>query len=48
MSGRLGDINHHIDNKFALLSQQMKPMEENIMRILAEPRDADPETGADG
>ncbi len=29
-------VNLHIDDKFALLSQQMKTMEENIMRILGD------------
>lgn len=27
-------VNRHIDDKFALLSQQMKAMEDNLMRIL--------------
>jgi hypothetical protein len=27
-------VNQHIDNEFALLSQQMKTMEDNIMRAL--------------
>jgi hypothetical protein len=29
-------VNRHIDDKFALLSQQMKTMEDNIMRIVGE------------
>jgi DNA recombination-dependent growth factor C len=33
---RFDDVNRHIDDKFALLSQQMKHMEENIMRILGD------------
>jgi hypothetical protein len=45
MNGRISDmgkriddlsdsVNRHIDDKFALLSQQMKHMEDNIMRIV--------------
>jgi hypothetical protein len=30
MSGRFTDVSRHIDDKFALLSQQMKAMEENL------------------
>jgi hypothetical protein len=48
MSGRFADISRHIDDKFALLSQQMKAMEENIMRILADHETRDPETRAAG
>jgi hypothetical protein len=29
-------VNRHIDDKFALLSQQMKTMEEHIMRIVGD------------
>ena len=36
-NSRIGDLdrslNRHIDDKFALLSQQIKVMEDNIMRI---------------
>jgi hypothetical protein len=39
-NSRIGDLdrslNRHIDDKFALLSQQMKTMEDNIMRIVGE------------
>ena len=33
MDKRFDDANRHIDDKFALLSQQMKHMEDNLMRI---------------
>lgn len=36
MSKRFEDANRHIDDKFALLSQQMKTMEDNIMRVLGD------------
>jgi hypothetical protein len=29
-------VNRHIDDKYALLSQQMKHMEDNIMRIVGD------------
>lgn len=29
-------VNRHIDDKFALLSHQMKTMEDNIMRVLGD------------
>ena len=32
-NSRISDVNRHIDDKFALLSQQMKHMEDNIMSI---------------
>jgi len=39
-NSRIGDldrnVNRHIDDKFALLSQQMKTMEDNIMGIVGE------------
>jgi hypothetical protein len=33
---RFDDVIQHIDDKFALLSQQMKTMEDNIMRVLGD------------
>ncbi len=33
MNSRISDVNRHIDDKFALLSQQMKTMEDNILRL---------------
>lgn len=31
---RTRDLNRHIDDKFALFSQQMKTMEDNILRLI--------------
>jgi hypothetical protein len=36
MGKRFDDVNQHIDDKFALLSLQMKHMEDNIMRIVGD------------
>lgn len=33
-NSRISDVNRHIDDKFALLSQQMHTMEDNIMRFI--------------
>ena len=35
-NSRISDVNRHIDDKFALLSRQMKTMEDNIMRIVGD------------
>ncbi len=34
-NSRISDVNRHIDDKFALLSQQMKSMDDNILRLSA-------------
>ena len=36
MDRRFDDINRHIDDKFTLLSHQMKAMEENLLRIVGD------------
>ena len=35
-NSRIGGVNRHIDDKFELLSQQMRHMEDNIMRIVSD------------
>jgi len=35
-NSRISDVNRHIDDKFALLSQQMKTMENNILRLIGD------------
>ena len=35
-NSRISDVNRHIDDKFALLSQHMRHMEDNIMRMLGD------------
>jgi hypothetical protein len=35
-NSRISDLNRHIDDKFALLSQQMKTMEDNILRLIGD------------
>lgn len=35
-NSRISDVNRHIDDKFELLSQQIKHMEDNIMRIVGD------------
>ncbi len=36
VNARINDINRHIDDNFALLSQQMKAMEDNILRLIGD------------
>jgi hypothetical protein len=35
-NSRISDVNRHIDGKFALLSQQMKTMEDKILRLIGD------------
>ena len=36
MNNRFNDVNRHIDDKFALLSEQLKTMEGNILRLIGD------------
>ncbi len=35
-NSRISDVNRHIDEKFALLSQQMKTMADNSLRLIGD------------
>jgi hypothetical protein len=45
MGKRFDDVRRHIDDKFALLSHQMKTMEDDVMRLLGDMK-AHSEAGA--
>jgi hypothetical protein len=37
MDKRLDDMNRHIDDKFALLTERLQRMEDNIIRVTGKP-----------